>query len=197
MSNIRFCNAHTEKGSTVVWWRRAVGAVLLWSVFFPGLVGAEPPDGLELPLTTVEGKVLRLADFRGKVVLVNFWATWCGPCLQEIPELVRFQEAYAGKGVVVGVTFMDPVGQEKLLTFKKDKKINYPIVYGAPKTLSNLARALGGVFGLPVSKLLDQEGRLVSSHTGALTEKTLRRLVDPLLVAKGVVAEGAVGREAP
>lgn len=163
-----------------------LGVFLFLCGVFPSLAGAEPPRGLETPLNTAEGQTLRLSDFRGKVLLINFWATWCPPCLREIPELKRFQEAYADKGVVVvGINFMDTIDQKQLMQFKIDNKINYPLVYGTPHKLGKLANELGGVLGLPVSKLLNRRGQVVSSHIGGLTERDLRALVEPLLYTVG------------
>ncbi|MEO5348595.1 MAG: TlpA family protein disulfide reductase [Magnetococcus sp. YQC-3] len=150
--------------------------------WFAPLASAAPAQEMELLLNTTDGKTLRLADLRGKVVLVNFWATWCPPCLEEIPALVRFQEQFADKGVVVvGVDFMDQASLEQLRRFVDEQRINYPIVYGDSARLSQLAKGLGGVFGLPVTKLLDRQGQVVSSRTGGLTEADMRRWVEPLL----------------
>ncbi|MEO5362260.1 MAG: TlpA family protein disulfide reductase [Magnetococcus sp. DMHC-8] len=159
------------------------GLVVLGGPSGPALAAQE----LDMLLNTADGKTLRLTDLRGKVVLVNFWATWCPPCLEEIPELVRFQARYADKGVVVvGVDYMDQASHEQLLRFIAQHRINYPIVHGDAGKLGQLATALGGVFGLPVTKLLDRQGRLVSTQMGGVTEKGLRELVEPFLAATAV-----------
>ena len=158
---------------------------VIGSGWFPLPASAAPPQEMELLLNTVDGKTLRLADLRGKVVLVNFWATWCPPCLEEIPVLVRFQEQFADKGVVVvGVDFMDQTSLEGLRQFIAEHQINYPIVYGDSVRLNQLAKGLGGVFGLPVTKLLDRQGQVGSSRTGGLTEAEMRRWVEPLLTTQ-------------
>ncbi|MEO5340448.1 MAG: TlpA family protein disulfide reductase [Magnetococcus sp. MYC-9] len=165
-------------------WKRWAVLWLVWGWVLAGGVPAlaESAPGTELLLNTVDGKSLRLADLRGKVVLVNFWATWCPPCLEEIPELIRFHARYADKGVVViGVDYMDHVNLEQLKKFIAEHQISYPIVYGEPGRLDPLAKALGGVFGLPITKLLDRQGRVVSSHMGGVTEKGMRSWVEPLL----------------
>ena len=128
------------------------------------------------------GNKISLEDYNGKLVVINFWATWCPPCLAEIPALVRFQEAYRDKGVVViGVNFMEPPDLKRLAQFTRDKGINYPMVYGNPVKIRNLAKTLGGVFGLPVTKVIDRKGQVVASHTGGLTERKMRSLVKPWL----------------
>lgn len=167
-------------------WRLGVLVLVCGWMGWGGLAAAAAPPApvkeLELLLNTVDGKTLRLADLRGKVVLVNFWATWCPPCLEEIPALVRLQAQFADKGVmVVGVTYMDQTSQEELRQFVARHRINYPVVQGDPAQLNRLAQGLGGVFGLPVTKLLDRNGQMVSSHTGGMTEANMRSWVEPLL----------------
>ena len=161
---------------------------MLWGMA-PESALAGPAREMELLLNTVNGQPLRLADLRGKVVVVNFWATWCPPCLEEIPELVRFHEEYGSKGVVVvGIDYMDHANLELLRAFIKKHQISYPIVYGDPMRLDRVARALGGVFGLPITKLLDRQGRVVSSHVGGVTAEDLQNWVEPLLATTAATA---------
>jgi len=156
-------------------------SVVVWSLLAAPL-SAEPPRGLDTPLNTVSGQTLRLSDLKGQVVLVNFWATWCPPCLEEIPALINIQNHYRDKDfTVVGVDFMESTSRERLADFIKRRKINYPIVFGDNSQLIPLARDLGGVFGLPVTKILDRQGQVIITKTGGLTEKKLRELLDPLL----------------
>ncbi|MEO5372179.1 MAG: TlpA family protein disulfide reductase [Magnetococcus sp. DMHC-1] len=143
---------------------------------------AEPPRGRDAALETIDGKSLRLADYQGKVVVVNFWATWCPPCLNEIPTLIEFQEKYQQQGLaIIGVDFMDRMDPEKLAKFVARRGINYPIVVGTPAKTQELARYLGGVMGLPTTKILDRKGNVVRSLTGELQPDKFRRLLEPLL----------------
>ncbi|MEO5378613.1 MAG: TlpA family protein disulfide reductase [Magnetococcus sp. DMHC-6] len=143
---------------------------------------AEEPWGLDMPLNTLSGQPIRLADFKGKVVLINFWATWCQPCLGEIPDLIAFQKEYEERGVVVvGVNYMDTSEREELLAFQKKHNISYPMVFGDPGRIGSLGEFLGGVRGLPTSKLLNREGKPVQSIMGAIKLENLKKIVDPLL----------------
>ncbi|MBF0176978.1 MAG: TlpA family protein disulfide reductase [Magnetococcales bacterium] len=145
---------------------------------------AEPPRGLDAPLETVTGEKLRLADYRGKVLVINFWATWCPPCLNEIPTLIQFQKQYQEQGLaIIGVNFMDRADRGKLSGFVTQWGINYPIILGDPKKIQGLGQFLGGVVGLPTTKFLDRKGNVVRSQTGELEPERLRRWIEPLLSA--------------
>ncbi|MBF0183519.1 MAG: TlpA family protein disulfide reductase [Magnetococcales bacterium] len=169
----------------VVWRKAGCYWLIVLGLCLLGFSSAQAGEGsaaMELLFNTVDGKKLRLADLRGKVVLVNFWATWCPPCLEELPELSRFHENSADKGVmVVGVTYMDPSTPEQLKSFLDRQEVRYPVLYGEANKLNQLAKELGGVFGLPVSKLLDRQGKVVASRMGGVTEASLQELVAPHL----------------
>jgi thiol-disulfide isomerase/thioredoxin len=157
-------------------------AALILSLTFHNPVWAERSPSLDMPLNTVKGGSFKLADFKGKVLVINFWATWCPPCLDEIPELIQFQKEFAKKGVqVIGIDFMERPNKERLTSFINKHEINYPIVFGKSKKMLNLAKGLGGVFGLPVTKFIDRKGNLVKSHVGGITAKQLRSYVGPML----------------
>lgn len=156
--------------------------VLIFAFLLINVAWAEEPSGLEVPLDSVDGKKVRLADFKGKVVLVNFWATWCPPCLNEIPDLIKLQTQYAEQGLmVVGVNFMEQPDKKRLEQFIDEQGINYPIVFSDSKTLQGLSRNLGGVFALPVTKLLNREGKMVASHIGELNYAEMQAMVESLL----------------
>ncbi|MBF0310809.1 MAG: TlpA family protein disulfide reductase [Magnetococcales bacterium] len=165
-------------------WRRWIWILgLLVGFAGPGLRADTPADLGSIPLRRVQEEgILRLNELKGKVVIVNFWATWCPPCLEEIPALISFQKEYAERGVVVvGVDHMERPDREKLQSFAKEQEINYPLVYGTSEEVNGLGYAMGGIYGLPTSKVLDREGKVVRSHTGRLNRQMLENLVRPLL----------------
>src|SRR6267154_3258754 len=121
----------------------------------------------EFALEGLDGKPLSLGSVRGKVVLLNFWATWCGPCRAEIPDLIALQEKYAGKLQIIGLTVdEDDAGVVKEAVARTG--INYPVAMTSPE----MRMKYGGIAALPTSFVLDTEGRVVQKHEG---------LRDPLL----------------
>lgn len=125
------------------------------------------------------GQPQRLDQWRGKVLVVNFWATWCPPCLKEIPEFIRMQDRYRERGLqFVGVAIDQP---EKVAPFAEKMGINYPVLVGALDAVE-LLRALGNPHGgLPFTVVFDRSGTLAASELGGLDEAKLSRVVDPLL----------------
>jgi cytochrome c biogenesis protein CcmG/thiol:disulfide interchange protein DsbE len=119
-----------------------------------------------------------LADYRGKVVLLNFWATWCVPCLSEMPRFVAWQQEYGGRGLqVIGIS-MDDEEQPVRITYQK-YRLNYPVVMGDEK----IGEMYGGIFGLPVTFLIDRSGKIRFKHEGDTDIKTIESEMRGLLSA--------------
>lgn len=134
------------------------------------------PPAPTLSLTALDGQPLQLRDFRGHVVLIDFWATWCGPCQDEVPELVALQKAYAPRGVqFLGVSMDDD--EAVVRAFYQEMDMNYPVALGD----AELAERYGGVLGLPVKFLIDREGRIAARHDGPTEAAALARELSALL----------------
>lgn len=134
------------------------------------LVAAAAP-GHAFSVTDAKGKVHRLADYRGKWVLVNFWATWCPPCLDEIPDLVALSESRRDL-VVIGIA-MDYLDRQTVLQFADQMFISYPIVFGDQA----LAAQFGKISGLPTTYLYGPDGRVAVSHVGPVTRESIERYI--------------------
>lgn len=132
-----------------------------------------PAPDFELP--TLENDTLRLADLRGGLALINFWATWCAPCIAEIPELAALHEDIDGL-TVVGVS-LDAEGFAAVRPFAAKYSIPYPVVVDD----GTLADAYGGVYGLPVTFLVDQEGQIVNRFTGLFPVDEMREPLREML----------------
>jgi len=131
----------------------------------------------------LDGRTITPADWRGKVVLLNFWATWCPPCREEIPDLIKLQSKYEGKLQIIGLS-EDTGSVENVRNFVKHSAMNYPIAIAS----SDLEEKFGGVMGLPTSFLLDTNGRVVQKHIGlrnpALYDTEIRALLQLPVQAK-------------
>lgn len=117
-------------------------------------------------LTDTDGKTHKLTDYKGKWVLVNFWATWCPPCLEEIPDLVALYENKRNNLIVIGVA-MDYRNPKQVTDFAQSMDVSYPIVLGTSK----LASQVGPVDGLPTSYLYNPAGKLVAHQLGGVTKE--------------------------
>ena len=122
------------------------------------------------------GNPVHLANYHGKVVLLNFWATWCGPCMEEIPVFTRWQKQYGPSGLqVLGVSMDDD--QKSVQGFLRKTPLSYPIVMGD----TALAKLYGGVFGLPLTYLIDAHGKIASRYLGGTDLGALEGQIKGLL----------------
>jgi peroxiredoxin len=136
------------------------------------------PAKLDFTVKDMNGADVRLADFKGKVILLNYWATWCGPCKVEIPDLIALQDQYKDKGfVVLGVSQDDD--PETLRSFASTYKMNYPVLVGrdAPELLD----AQGPLWGLPTSYVIGRDGAICTRHLGPATKEEFERELKAVL----------------
>ena len=139
---------------------------------------AKAAANLNFTLKDANGAEVKLADYKGKVVLLNFWATWCGPCKLEIPEFVEAYARYRDQGfVILGVLNQDDPSREDLKTFMTEFKMNYPVF----REHQALADANGELWALPTSFMIDRKGSICSKHMGAMSKEMLDREIKGLL----------------
>jgi thiol-disulfide isomerase/thioredoxin len=138
---------------------------------------AGKPAPLHFTLKDMNGADVKLASFKGKVILLNFWATWCGPCKAEIPSLVELQHQYGDDLVVLGFSVDDPV--EKMKPYAAQYKINYPLLVGNGR--EDVQDAFGPLFGIPVSVIIGRDGKIAKKHSGIATKAQFEREIKALL----------------
>jgi peroxiredoxin len=186
-------------------WNRLTAAALL-SVFL-GACGSsseqtthaavkpnrERQTAPDFALKDVNGATVRLSDYRGKVVLLNFWATWCGPCKIEVPWFIEFEQVNKDRGfAVVGIS-MDEEGWAVVKPFLAEMNVNYRTLLGN----DIIAQLYGGVDALPTSFLIDRDGKVASMHQGLIGKNTYKNEIQELLSAQpGDGSRAAVNRVA-
>lgn len=121
----------------------------------------------DFSLKDSNGKPVKLSDFRGKVVVLDFWATWCGPCKVEIPWFIDFEKQYKDKGFAVLGVSMDEDGWEAVRPYMQERGINYRVMVGNDQ----VGQLYGGLDSLPTTFLIDREGRIAKVHIGLETGK--------------------------
>jgi peroxiredoxin len=138
----------------------------------PSQAGGAP----DFSLTDLQGGKLTLADYRGKVVLLDFWATWCAPCQEEIPHFIDMQQQLGPRGLqVLGISMDDDV--KPVRAFYGQHKLNYPVALGDAK----LAEKYGGTLGLPVTFVIDRQGRIAKKFVGATDTQVIQQAIEKLL----------------
>lgn len=143
----------------------------------------------EFDLKDLAGKNVRLSDYHGKVVLLNFWATWCPPCKEEMPWFVDLQQRYGAQGLqVIGVA-MDDSDQKKIESFAKQLGVNYPVLLGKEST----AHAYGDVQFLPDTFYIGRDGKIVSHVQGLINRKEIEEQVKKALTPSAALRPAEIG----
>jgi len=144
------------------------------------------PMAPDVAIKDLDGKDVRLEQFRGKVVLVNFWATWCGPCRIEMPWFIEFQEKYADKGFTVLGVAMDVEGkevvepwlqQERFDVEGQQRALNYPILIGN----DSIGQRFGGLIGLPTSLVISRDGHITMRFLGLVKHELILKEIEKQL----------------
>jgi thiol-disulfide isomerase/thioredoxin len=128
-------------------------------------------------LYTLDGEKVRLSDYLGKIVILDFWATWCAPCRRGIPDLISIQNEYKDDLVVIGISLDQPATQDELAPFIESYGINYPVVLGNIE----VSVAYGNIQAIPTSFIIDQEGNIVNKHIGLVPKSILTEEINSLL----------------
>jgi thiol-disulfide isomerase/thioredoxin len=139
--------------------------------------GARTLDAPAFALKDLKGRVARLRDYKGKVLLINFWATWCAPCRAEMPDLARLQKEYESRGLqIIGITHA-PINRNRVRRAVKQLKVNYPILLGTPAVTA----AYDADDVLPVTIVVDRGGKIRARILGILEAEEFEQSVKPLL----------------
>ncbi|HVZ19905.1 MAG TPA: TlpA disulfide reductase family protein [Vicinamibacterales bacterium] len=172
------------------WTLTAVSAVALalltlnaWEPVAEAAAGAAcpanaKPANLNFTLKDVNGKDVKLSSFKGKVILIDFWATWCEPCKMEIPWFEAFQTKYGARGFqAIGISVDDTV--EKLKPYVAKYKMNYPVLQGLNH--DDVQNAYGPLWGIPVTAIVSRDGKICAKHAGISTRQNFEQEIEALL----------------
>lgn len=134
----------------------------------------------DFTLKDANGKTVTLSEYKGKVVLLNFWATWCGPCKIEIPWFMDFEQQYKDRGFAVLGVSMDEDGWEAVKPYVEEKRINYRVALGN----DSVGDLYGGIESLPTTFVIDREGRVAAAHRGLIPKNDYQNEILQLLEGK-------------
>jgi peroxiredoxin len=160
-------------------------AVFVAAVLFgqnkPGATETNPSGKLASApawqLQDVDGKTIRSSDFKGKVVILDFWATWCGPCRMELQGFIELQKKYEKQGLTVIGVSVDQISPDEVKKFAQQSGVNYPVVLADAKATQDF----GGIEAIPTTFVIDREGRIVKQHLGFTEKEEFEKEIKPLL----------------
>jgi thiol-disulfide isomerase/thioredoxin len=136
------------------------------------------PANLNFTLKDISNQNVKLSSFRGKVILLDFWATWCGPCKIEIPWFIEFQNKYGKDGLqVIGISVDDTLA--KLKPYVDEMKMNYPVLQGLDR--EDIQDAYGPMFGIPVTAVISRDGKVCMKHAGLSSKDNFENMIKALL----------------
>lgn len=164
----------------------ALGVALLWVTYPTQRPAVRLPTGnVPMPawqMDDLSGTPISSTNFAGKILVLNFWATWCPPCRQELPDLNAFHAANRINGVVVIGASVDEGDRELVRRFAERNGLQYPVIFATPE----MQLQFGNVSMLPTTFVVDRAGRMVTRFLGAITREDLSKVVDPLVGRPGV-----------
>jgi len=146
--------------------------------------GSETSVAPGFTLPDLSGKMAGLSDYKGQVVLLNFWATWCPPCRAEIPDLIALQEQYSSEGFSILGVSLDSADIDKVRQFSQERRITYRILY-AGQEIHKISKDYGNIRGIPTSFLIDREGRIVKKIVGVVDKSVWQKEIEAVLHEQG------------
>ena len=153
-------------------------SILLIIALLPASVLGQTVKAPQFKLTDINGRTVRLSDYRGKVVLINFWATWCPPCRAEMPDLVQLQRDYAKQGLqIIGITY-PPETKTRVRRFARSLKVNYPIILGTREIKARYSSEET----LPLTVVINRNGAISEIISGILLPEEFDEKIKPLLM---------------
>jgi len=153
-------------------------SILLIIALLPASVLGQTVKAPQFKLTDINGRTVRLSDYRGKVVLINFWATWCPPCRAEMPDLVQLQRDYAKQGLqIIGITY-PPETKTRVRRFARSLKVNYPIILGTREIKARYSSEET----LPLTVVINRNGAISDIISGILLPEEFDEKIKPLLM---------------
>jgi cytochrome c biogenesis protein CcmG/thiol:disulfide interchange protein DsbE len=140
----------------------------------------EAPAMPDIVLPSVSGETVALSQYKGRVIMLNFWATWCPPCQMEIPDFIDLQKELGPEGLTIIGVSVDEDRISYVKAYSEERKINYPVLY-AGDDMEAVADAVGGIRGIPTTFLIDRDGRVVEKVVGVAEKKAWAEAVKSLL----------------